>query len=156
PSSSNTILAGTDTGIFRSTNAGNSWTAANSGLASLEIVSLAFSRSNPVALYAGTHLGGLYKSVDGGSNWIRANQGPGPVSVTSIAIDPIDPNRMFVAGDGRPLKTSDGGVTWIILNSSPSLNTIAIDPLNPNTLYGGSISSSLYRSTDSGESWSMV
>ena len=53
-------------GIFRTTNNGASWTAANSGLTDTCVYSLAVSRTN---LFAGTLCGGVFRSTDNGTSW---------------------------------------------------------------------------------------
>ncbi len=52
------LFAGTDGGVFLSTNNGTSWTAVNTGLTNTEILSLAVSGTN---LFAGTYGGGVWR-----------------------------------------------------------------------------------------------
>jgi hypothetical protein len=58
PTAPNTLYAGTSGGgVFKSTDGGANWSAANSGLTNLSIYSLAI---NPTMLYAGTWYGGAF------------------------------------------------------------------------------------------------
>lgn len=121
---------------------------------------------------------GLYKSTDGGQSFTKVGLGASE-HIGMIAIDPSDSNTVFVAaqgplwrsGDDRGLyKTSDGGKSWKkILDVSPDtgINEVHIDPSNPNIMYAsayqrrrhtwvlidGGPESTIYKSTDGGESW---
>src|SRR5205823_381222 len=70
PANPKTLYAGTwNSGVFKSTNAGDSWNAANTGLPYLDINALAIDPSNPATLYAATSSAGVFKSTDGGACW---------------------------------------------------------------------------------------
>src|SRR6266852_6158240 len=61
PTNPRTIYAGTRGQVFKSTDAGEGWSAVSNGLANLRIWSLAVSPKTATTLYAGTD-GGVYKS----------------------------------------------------------------------------------------------
>ena len=97
------IYAGTDNGVFKSTDSGSSWGAINSGLFSPftvsgvpRVVSVVVDPSGS-ALYAGAAapIGGMFKSTNGGASWSRIVNGlrlfTGPPAVLSIAIDRFNP-----------------------------------------------------------------
>ncbi len=74
PATPSTLYAGTDSGIFKSTNSGASWYwsgAASNGLTNSWVYALAIDPQHPTALYAGTS-GGVFKSADGGVSWRRS------------------------------------------------------------------------------------
>jgi uncharacterized protein (TIGR03437 family) len=106
---------------------------------------------------------GLYKSVDGGQTWTQLSlQTPG---VYSLSID--SSSGAIYAGANLPAtgptisKSTDGGVTWILLKLThyafPTLPFVRVDPSNPSTVYAfdelQSANYNFYRSTDSGASW---
>ena len=62
-------------GVFKSTDSGGTWTAANTGLTSRSVYALAIDPTSPATLYAGTHGGGVFKSTDSGGTWAAANTG---------------------------------------------------------------------------------
>ncbi|HEX7605635.1 MAG TPA: hypothetical protein VF348_02920, partial [Usitatibacter sp.] len=65
PSTPSTLYAGTDGGgVFKSTDSGGTWAAANTGLTNLTVQALAIDPSTSSTLYAGTDGGGVFKSTD--------------------------------------------------------------------------------------------
>jgi hypothetical protein len=145
---------GNSTGVYKSTDGGNTWTAANTGLSSTFVLSLAIDPITPSTLYAGVYGSGIFKSVDGGAHWaIQASQ---TVSfITGIAIDPITPTTLYVGcaiSDGKVFKSTNGGVSWQEILSGNAAGRLAIDPATPSTIYASG-DGGLYKSTDAGSSW---
>jgi len=69
PTATQTVYAGAEfSGVFKSTNGGDSWFPVNTGLTAPWIYALAIAPTTPHAIYAGTRHG-VFKSTDGGSNW---------------------------------------------------------------------------------------
>ena len=152
-----TIYAGTAAGVFKSTDAGEHWTAAGSGLSG-SVNALAIDPRNPATLYAGTSVG-VFKSTDGGANWNAINTGfIGSRFVSALAIDPQTSTTLYAAVDtDRVFKSSDAGQTWTRLNTGPATcDALAIDPSAPATLYAGTRGLGLFRSRDGGLSWTAV
>src|SRR5664280_2625467 len=70
--SGNNIFAGTDNGVYLSTNSGASWAQVNNGLPLYKpIYSLDVIGNN---IFAGT-FGGIYLSTNNGTNWAQADSG---------------------------------------------------------------------------------
>ena len=61
PAAAATLYAGTGGGVFKSTNAGGSWSAINTGLTNTSVFSLAIDPTNGSTLYAGTYGGGVFR-----------------------------------------------------------------------------------------------
>ena len=98
-----TVYAATNwSGVFKSTDGGESWTAINSGLANSMVYSLAISPSDDAIIYAGTR-NGVFKTVDGGRHWTAASYGfpkaIGGTLIDMLAIDPTNPKIVY-AGTG--------------------------------------------------------
>ena len=179
-SNPNTIYAGADTGVFKSTDRGASWK--KSGQLGVT-VALALNKDNPNILYAGIAESGscfhrdrrLFRSTDGGESWSDSISPPinGCDNIHSLVIDPADSDTLYLAnyddvnGDTwTPLiKSTNGGSSWIAL-FGPPFAALAIDPHNPNTLYAGTFDFAYYgydgwdyrngvlKSTDGGVHWS--
>ncbi len=77
------IFAGTEGGVYVSTNNGSIWTPANNGLTNMNIYSLATVDSN---IFAGTNGGGIFMSTNNGANWTSINTGLGISWVYSLTL----------------------------------------------------------------------
>jgi len=164
-----TIFAGTDRGLFRSTDRGETWGPYGTGIktgssTTLRVLALA-AAADGSRMYAGTS-GGAFQSSDGGATW---SQGSGMFSgsvlltyyaIDALAVDPLHPTTIY-AGDngmmteGRVLKSADGGATWTSAASGMSghdVTALAIDPGRPSTVYAV-VKDLLYVSDDAGANW---
>jgi len=144
-------------GIFKSANAGISWTPVfDSSGGMMSIGAIAVAPSNPSVVWAGTGESngrqssswgdGVYKSTDSGATWIRAGLAD-TRHIGRIVIHPTNPNVVYVAALGHlwgsnhergVFKTTDGGETWkqvLYVNDDTGANDIVIDPSNPSVLY---------------------
>jgi photosystem II stability/assembly factor-like uncharacterized protein len=183
PGNGNVVYAGTDYSgeIYRSMNAGANWTKLTSGLpirpgveACRVAIGVSPADSNYVyALYGAASFAGLYRSTDGGNTWsLRsstpnilgyADDGSSPGGQSSydmcMAISETDPNVIFTGGINL-WKSIDGGATWARLTSSSSF-PVHVDQHDiyivsgTNVLYSAN-DGGLYRSMDSGISWSWI
>lgn len=157
----NETLAGADpqSGVFKSTDGGATWTQASNGLprylgatnAVHTVLSLAMDPNNSSILYAsanpllddGSLPGNVYKTVDAGANWIQVGPGLAGQDIRSITIDPSNSLRVLVASGGNSLNpggvyiSEDGGASWDSVsaglpeNSSTALVIDASDPAAP-------------------------
>jgi len=75
-----------ESGVFKSTNGGKSWSQVNSLL--LRSDSLAIDPVNTGTIYAGTWGDGVFKSTNGGKSWDQVNSGLTNTYIVSLAIDP--------------------------------------------------------------------
>ena len=112
-------------GVFKSTNGGASWTAANSGMGSIYVYSLAIDPTNSQTVYAGTW-GGVFKSTNGGASWTAANSGMTIDQViSSLAIDPTNSQTVYAraftvesgSDSGKVFKSTNGGASWTAASS---------------------------------------
>lgn len=82
--------------------------------------------------------------------------GPGGGGTTiAPTISPHDPSRVAIHCDmtGGYI-TSDQGQSWRMVNLRGAITTFAFDPVQPDVIYAGN--AALWRSTDSGRTWSML
>jgi photosystem II stability/assembly factor-like uncharacterized protein len=65
-------------------------------------------------------------------------------------MDPNDPTQLLGTSNGGPMRSSDGGNTFMSLMSAPLLALLA---WTDNHVYGAGIDGRIYSSTDSGQTW---
>ena len=147
-------------GVYRSTNAGVSWTPVFDSVRTGSVGALAVAPSNSDVIWVGTGEAnnmrssswgtGVYKSTDGGRTWSGAML-PKSQHIGRIVIDPRDPNVVYVAalgplwapgGERGLYKTTDGGKTWT--NTKPisqytGFIELQMDPTNPDVLYAAAM-----------------
>jgi photosystem II stability/assembly factor-like uncharacterized protein len=99
PSSSSTVYAGTDAGLYKSVDSGVSWSPVTNGLTASVFFTLYFDPANPSILYAGTDAGVL-KSADGGTSWRPMNTGLTNPIVNAIARAPGPDGLLYAATGG--------------------------------------------------------
>src|SRR5512144_3250404 len=73
PANPATVYAGTNGGLYRSTNAGENWAPVNSGVTGW-VGALVIDPANSATLYAATG-NGVLKSTDRGTTWTAINTG---------------------------------------------------------------------------------
>ncbi len=116
------LIAGTFNGIFRSDNAGDTWTQlptlSVAGLVHVE--SLAIDPRTANTIYAGTwYL--PYKSTDGGKTWKTIKNGIIDDSdIFAIDIDPRDPNHIIASACSGIYETRTAGDSWKKVQGIPS------------------------------------
>lgn len=165
-------------GIWKTVDAGQSWTELTSGLPNLAISSLAQSAANPATLYAGTGekmfagLGGgngsgLLKSTDSGATWVYLTSTAGPEfeNIGRVVVDPSDEDIVLISTTENKyfrteetnnyiFKSADGGQTWTQVYSSDFfIPQIIADPTDFSVLYATLYDGTVIKSTDSGDSW---
>lgn len=115
-----TVYAGTTNGLFKTTDAGASWSRIESGLADTYISALLVDPSNPNIVYAGTRRG-VHKTTDGGAAWKLASEGLTTLNIRAMALSPVDPHTVFAGTNGSGLfRSTDSGVTWKHLPLTPT------------------------------------
>jgi len=139
-------FSGTNGGIFKSTDGGQSWKQLAGGLPSGIIQAyVAISRSNPKRLFAPVATKGtvdLYRSDDAGATWSIATTDSRPKSrigggdLPVPAIDPKNPDVIYMTSTVT-WKSTDGGKTWTGFRGAPGgddYQNIWINPDNPQTI----------------------
>jgi photosystem II stability/assembly factor-like uncharacterized protein len=155
------IHGGPESALWRSTDAGKTWTKAAGGFPTGELgrIGLAYASSNPSIIYAQVEgpegRGGLYRSSDNGVNWEKRNGSDTQGQYYSkVVVDPANPDRVYTMNVNISV-SNDGGRT---LSNLPSRNKhvdnhdIWIDPKN-NSHYLVGCDGGLYESYDKAENW---
>lgn len=149
PSSPSTLLAATSRGVFRSTDAGASWTRAE-GIPSTTASSAAVDPTNPARFLAALAVH-VYRTGDGGATAALAESGLRSFQTSWIAADPHDDAVIYATSPAGFARSADHGRTWS-LTTSTAPRLIAVDA-NASSLYA-TASNSVVRSIDGGATWS--
>ena len=93
----------------------------------------------------------------GENSW--STNGPSGATVYTIEINPVDRANIYIGTISNGIyETSDGGEHWRHVDNNnmfTCMRGIAINPRAPETIFAGT-TRGLYKSTDSGASWSFV
>lgn len=138
-------------GIYRTTDGGANWMAANQGLTnkngiiSSVVNSLWLDQKNPSVVLASTEFGGTFKSTDGGATWIN--------------VDRSQATRFSQAGSGLYLATrrgvlqsTDDGSTWTVSLSLTEGATTVVSAAG--TTLAGTAAGDVYQL--SGSTWAKL
>jgi hypothetical protein len=158
-----TVYAGTQfQGVYKSTNDGMSYIAANTGIENRRIRCLALQPGSNTVVYAGTFANGVFKTTDG-STWTPLATFP-ETGALVLAINPAA-TRVFAGTKSGVYVSTTGGASWMASSTGlPPVRVVSeihIDPVCPclmyaglgyydnGALYGGGI----YQSSDGGATW---
>jgi hypothetical protein len=129
-------------GVFKTTDGGNTWTAATEGLGSRYTFALAIDPQTPTTVYAiaggsfySCCTGLLYKTTDGGGSWVVLND----FQTNVILVDPQTPSTLYASGGSGLRKSTDGGATWSDTGLCRGANNRSSDN-SPNPSYPHEIS----------------
>ncbi len=155
PSNPNTVYAGTDGGLFRSTNGGTSWTGLNNGLATFQFYAMGNSLLAPSECFGGTQDNGTNKYT-GSTSWSEVYGGDGGYCV----VDYTNPNIVYAETQmGSHVKSTNGGVSWYSIQTGISgygawVTPVVMEPTNPQVLY--TATRKVYKTTNGGSNWSAI
>lgn len=156
------VLVGSASGgVYKSDNAGVTWTSIFDDYGSQSIGDVAFFQGNPEVIWVGTgeatnrnSVGwgdGLYKSTDGGKTFTHAGLRE-TRQISEIAPHPTDPDTVYVAaigslfgpsGERGLYKTTDGGESWTRLSTglpkdgTVGATVVALHPRDPDVVFVG-------------------
>ncbi len=182
PNDTSTLYAATSAGIFKTTDAGNSWSLKQSGT----FTDLEFKPGNPRVIYAARYgysgAAGFYRSTDGGNSFQKITNGISPSTSIrfEIAVTPDDTNIVYVVVAKQSsnslegvYKSTDGGSSFTKVKNDTSPNLlgrrtngtdlstgqgwydlcIIASPTNKDEVYVGGIN--IWSSSNGGTTWSL-
>ncbi len=167
PKNSDTVYAA-GKGLFKSTDAGESWTAINNWssvipgetIENQEIRALAINPRNSSEIYMATNH--LFKSVDGGNVWAwvdttdrqdSTQHSSSSYGMNVLIIDSDDPDIIYAGTDRGIIKSMNGGASWTKLMDSWSITTMIVDPQDGNVMYAGDPRGALFKTSNKGKTW---
>jgi hypothetical protein len=166
------LFAGTDWGVFLSTNNGASWTAVNEGFLkypynnTTRYAAVNCFAISGASLFAGAK--GVFLSTDNGTNWTAVSEGlpkgGKPYSYAPIDCIALSGTNLFAAWEphgmgpvGRIFLSTNAGASWIPADSGLTIygaNALAVS--GANVFAGVGNWGGVIRSSDNGASWTPV
>jgi photosystem II stability/assembly factor-like uncharacterized protein len=142
-------------GVWKTTNAGTTWTPIFDNEGSYSIGAIALDPKNPQVVWVGTgennsqrsvaYGDGIYRSDDGGKSWKNIGL-KNSEHIGRILIDPRNSDVVYVAaqgplwsagGDRGLYKTVDRGKTWkkvLSISENTGVTDVVLDPRDPDVL----------------------
>ena len=180
PTDPNIIIASTNLGVYRSTNAGVSFTAV---ITSGTFYDLEFKPGDPTIVYASSYSSNgtakIYYSTNSGTSFTAATGIPTTdVLRVSLAVTPASPTTVYALianasdyGYKGLYKSTNSGVSYTLVHSTPNILsgdetaastggqgwydlTVAVSPLDANLIYVGGVN--VWKSTNGGASFSIT
>ncbi|MGH1365445.1 MAG: FlgD immunoglobulin-like domain containing protein [Calditrichia bacterium] len=173
PSNTDVLIAATNNGVHKSTDAGASWTQRASG----NLKDIEFKPGDPSIVYAaGTS---FLRSTNGGDSFSTITQGTPPsfnVIRLAIAVTSANPDYVYLlAGNNSAsflgvFRSEDSGASFTQRSSTPNILgyapdgstgggqawydlALAVSPSNPDELYSGGVN--IWKSLDGGTTWTI-
>ena len=161
---------GNSSGIWKSTDGGDTWTEMTNGVPkgnNVGRIGLTIAKSNPDVLYAFYTLYGypddevgVYKTANGGQNWTRTNDGALQYMNSNfgwylgqIRVNPENENQVYVMGVSI-FRSDNGGNIWNDLSYNDihvDHHALFFDETNNRVIEGND--GGLYYSNTSGDTW---
>jgi photosystem II stability/assembly factor-like uncharacterized protein len=161
PSDPKYLYAGTFDGVYRSTDAGSTWTQISPpGSHEIhDVESLAVDPGNAEIVYVGTwHL--PWKTTDGGKKWTNIKEGLIVDSdIFSIVLDPQDPSTIYMSACSGIYKSKNAGALFSKIQGIPTearrTRVLMQDPENLQVVYAGT-TQGLYKTENAGKTFRLM
>ncbi|MFN9776644.1 MAG: VPS10 domain-containing protein [Candidatus Kapaibacterium sp.] len=173
PSNPNVMYIGTGdrdhvdsygTGIYKSTDGGSTWNTTGFTYTVQNQVRVCRLIIHPTQtnIIIAAASNGIWKSTNGGTSWSQRT-----TSFTHDMVSmPGNPNYMYASASGNVVRSTNNGDTWTAMTmgyttSAVNRVSLAVTPHNPRIVYAlcsnasGSVFYGLYRSLDTGNTWSL-
>lgn len=148
----------TSGGVYKTGDGGTTWSEATSGITARVISNVGIDPQDPDIIY--TIVGAdtntlLLKSQDGGQTWQQGDNFS-ESSFSFIAVNPQMPQQVYLGtwGFGDLYFSNDSGQNFNTISEvSGGPTSIAFDPVSSDIIYVGSSQNGIYKSIDSGSTW---
>lgn len=160
--------SGPDGGVWKTTDRTETWVnkralvsgakvTADAG--NFAIKAMAFDPQDENAIYLATLEHGLAYTLDGGNSWQAAgalNKG----KINDVAVDPKQKCTVYAVSANKIYKTEtcmrDWNQIFYDARTDKFFTQIAVDWFNPTILFSGTSEGDIFKSTDSGKTWTAV
>jgi len=154
---SHTLYAGTDEGVFKSTDGADHWTEARSGLGVMTTIkTLALDPANPRTLYARDTFN-VFRTSDGGGSWTQLKgEFDSGSSTNGLFPTIVLPGDTALVGFYRDIyRITDGGKTSVKIGKGLPISKVQVIVADAagKTLYAGTEDEGVWKSADGGTTW---
>lgn len=144
-------------GFFYSYDDGASWQHAKAPLNTGIVYSISVDPGDTCTVYV-TNGSKLYKTTDCSRNWSEIYREDRDVArIATVYVDRSISDRVYLGkANGELLVSNDGGASWTMLKqftTKARITHLVADAVDPKTLYLATLTNGMYRSVDSGETW---
>lgn len=162
PNDANTIYIGTPAGgVWKTTNAGSSWTPLTDFLPTIGSSGIAVNPQNSNTIFITTgdfdnndaYGTGIWVSYDAGSTWQQSSLTYNPQQFWQggkIAFHPTDSSTLIACADNGLWRTTNSGANWTQVLGG-DVQDFEFKPGDPSIVYA--VNSGFHRSTNGGASW---
>lgn len=152
-------------GVWKTTNAGGSWSLITPTLSNLATTVLAMAPSQHDILYLGTGEGffnldavagnGIFKSADRGQTWTHMTSTVTFTDVNRMVVSPTDPLVVVAATATGLYRTTDGWATWtkVYGDEVDPIQDLKVNPSNFLVQYAARYGDGVLKSVDGGVTW---
>ncbi|OLN28994.1 Glycosyl hydrolase, BNR repeat precursor [Desulfovibrio sp. DV] len=173
-------IGGVAGGVWKTTNAGTTWTPLTDLLANLAVCSMAMDPKNASVIYAGTGEGyynvdavrgaGIFKTTNAGTNWtqLASTANADFYYVNKIVVSPNVSSRLYAATRKGVAVSTDTGASWTLKLDAENVNgctdlVVRTDITSADTLIASCgtyltapTQAAIHRSEDNGQTWTSV
>jgi ligand-binding sensor domain-containing protein len=159
PNDPATLYAATGNGLYKSVDAGETWTKtslASGAISNPAIAAVAIDPASPGVLYAGTD-SGVFKTTNAGVTWTFVLSF---ISVVTLTVDPLTPTTVYAGSLTFGIRKSiDSGSSWTSANTgltAGNVFSIYVSPFDSSMVFAGTGNGGAFRSTNGGANWVSV
>jgi hypothetical protein len=137
PNNASVVYTGGSSGVYKSTNAGDTWTSASSGLSASGAAGISIDRFDSNHLLTWVNSSG-FESTNGGVTWAPFATTAGRQSIL-LAFDPSTPGRVYNSSSDAVERSNDGGKTWFSMSTGlgKSHGNVFVISQSGNSLFSG-------------------
>ena len=159
------ILAGTNSGLYRSVDPSKGWEKLSYGSFDPRTTCISTTAEQPETIIVGTPASGILMSRDAGKTWRQLDGVPRDVPVNTIAQDPQRPDYIYVGTKQALFVSHDGGKSFKIRGGNlpyGDFTSILINPRNGDEIFVGNayqvseVGGGVYRTTNAGTTWARI
>jgi hypothetical protein len=144
PNNASVLYTGGSFGVYKSTNAGDSWTSVSNGLPASGAAGISIDRFDSNHLLSWMNSSG-FESTNGGASWAPFATTAGRQAIL-LAFDPSTPGRIYNSSFDAVERSNDGGKTWFSISTGlgKSHGSVFVISQTGNSLFTGGSDSGVW------------